>query len=147
GNGSEDFVNGYVNFGIFGGIAVDGSGNAYVTGITNSSDFPITPGAFQTILSDQGDAFVAKLNTTLSGSASLGWSTYLGGNSRDGGHGIAVDSTGDVYVTGATGSSNFPTQNALHATPEGQGGAVGFLSKLNATGSALVYSTYLLGVA
>src|SRR5262249_28347759 len=110
GNGSEDIESGYVNSDIFGGIAVDGSGNAYVTGITNSSNFPTTTGAFQTVLaSGGGDAFVTKLNTTLSGSASLVWSTYLGGpEGNDGGHGIAMDSTGNVYVTGTTQSSNFP---------------------------------------
>jgi hypothetical protein len=141
GNGTEDFFNGYVNSGIFGGIAVDGAGNAYVTGLTNSSDFPTTPGAFQSALAGTGNAFVARVNTTLAGSASLVWSTYLGGNGVNGGHGIAVDSTGNVCVTGWTNGTNFPTQTALFSS-----GSQGFLTKLNAAGSALLWSTYLPGV-
>jgi hypothetical protein len=144
GNGTEDIFNGYVNSGIFGGIAVDGAGNAYVTGLTNSSNFPTTAGAFQSSLAGTGNAFVARLNTTLSGPASLIWSTYLGGNGIDGGHGIAVDGAGNVYVTGQNGSTNFPTYNALQAT--GDGGNQAFVTKFNTTGSALVYSTYLPGV-
>jgi hypothetical protein len=129
-------------------IAVDASGNAYVTGGTTSSDFPTTQGAFQTTYGgdgpgDSGYAFVSKLNAA--GSALL-YSTYLGGSSDDGinGTGIAVDASGDAYVAGPTTSSDFPTtsgafQRILH------GYLNTFVSKLNATGSALVYSTYLGG--
>src|SRR5208337_3331284 len=122
-------------------IAVDSSGNAYVTGQTNSSDFPTTTGAVQTSLAGTYNAFVTKLNP--SGSA-LVYSTYIGGNGWDGGSDIAVDSSGDAYVTGFTDSSNFPTTaGALQSSLAGVENA--FVTKLNPTGSALVYSTYLGG--
>jgi Bacterial Ig-like domain (group 3)/Beta-propeller repeat len=131
-------------------IAVDSEGNAYVTGETTSTDFPTTPGAFQTAYGGgskckywycAGDAFVTKLNST--GSALI-YSTYLGGNKSDAGLGIAVDSTGNAYVTGQTCSTNFPTMNSL---PKEKGFFYSFVTKLNPTGSALVYSTYLGGGA
>ena len=122
-------------------IAVDASGNAYVTGLTLSSQFPTTPGAFQRIPLGTQDAFVAKLNAA--GSA-LVYSSFLGGHSDDQTLGIAIDSTGNAYVTGYTSSSDFPTtagalQLALGSAQDG------FVTKLNADGSALVYSTYLGG--
>jgi hypothetical protein len=131
------------------GIAVDASGNAYVAGITPSSDFPSTPGAFQTknaggssgCCGDRGDAFVSKLNDA--GSA-LVYSTYLGGSGDDGAYGITVDAIGNVYVTGQTFSSDFPTTRSAFRTT-GAGGGDAFVSKLNDAGSALVYSTYLGG--
>jgi hypothetical protein len=124
------------------GIAVDSSGNAYVTGITNSSNFPITAGALQpTFGGGSTDAFVTKLNST--GSVLL-YSTYLGGSNGNGGEGIAVDSSGNAYVIGNTFSSDFPiTSGALQPTLGG--GEDAFVSKLNSTGSALLYSTYLGG--
>ncbi len=119
-------------------IAVDSSGNAYAAGITNSPDFP-TANPLQ-----GGDsrttAFVSKLNPV--GSA-LVYSTYLGGSTSDYGSAIAVDSSGNAYVAGYTGSSNFPTANPLQANLRGYQNA--FVAKLNAAGSALVYSTYLGG--
>ncbi len=127
------------------GIALDSAGNAYVVGQTYSTDFPTTPGAFQTICGDAGctagDAFVTKLNPA--GSA-LVYSTYLGGNSMDWGGGIAVDGEGDAYVTGQTYSTNFPTMNPLQQNYAGGPGDA-FVTKLNPAGSALVYSTYLGG--
>jgi len=124
------------------GIAVDASGNAYVTGFTESSNFPTTPGAFQTTFGGSVDAFVSKLNAA--GSA-LVYSTYLGEiDALGGGGGIAVDASGNTYVTGATASANFPTTpGALQTAFSGAEDA--FVSKLNAAGSALVYSTYLGG--
>src|SRR5581483_4102272 len=86
-------------------IAVDGEGNAYVTGSTTSSDFPITPGALQDKKSGAGKAFVSKLNAT--GTALL-YTTYLGGSGFESGKGIAVDREGDAYVIGNTYSSDFP---------------------------------------
>jgi hypothetical protein len=148
------------------GIALDGSGNAYVTGWTSSANFPTTAGAFQTTNGGGGgDVFVAKFNPSLSGPASLVYSTYLGGSGQDGyasdspyylvtyntGPGIAVDSSGDAYVAGQTTSSNFPTTAGAFQTkyngPKTTNGTSGdgFVTKLNATGTALVYSTYLGG--
>jgi hypothetical protein len=131
-------------------IALDRSGNAYVTGGTQSLDFPTTPGAFQTSLSLNSfgdptyDGFVSKINPTASGSASLVYSTYLGGNGDDYAMGIAVDSSGSAYVTGATDSTNYPTANAYQGTNAG-GDDDAFVTKLNPDGSGLVWSTYLGG--
>src|SRR5262249_45332317 len=126
------------------GIAVDASGNAYVTGYTFSSDFPTTPGAVQrTGGGPFSNAFVAKLNAT--GTALL-YSTYLGGSngSGDEGNGIAVGASGDAYVTGTSNSSDPPTTpGALQTT--GGGISDAFVAKLNATGTALLYATYLGG--
>ncbi len=121
------------------GIAIDGAGNAYVTGSTGSSDFP-TVNAVQRRRGGRGDAFAFKLNP--SGSALL-YSTYLGGSKDDFGNGIAVDSAGSAYVTGATESKNFPTRNALQGA--NGGGRDAFVAKLTPAGGVLVYSTYLGG--
>jgi uncharacterized protein (TIGR03437 family) len=126
------------NCGAF-GIAVDSYGNAYVTGKTTATDLA-TVSPLQRASGGGFDVFVAKLNAT--GSA-LVYSTYLGGNGDDRAGGIAVDSFGNAYVTGTTGSTNFPTASPLQATYGGGGDA--FVAKLNAAGSALVYSTYLGG--
>jgi hypothetical protein len=123
-----------------GGIAVDNSGNTYVAGSTRSTDFPTASPIQATNHSSQWNAFVAKLNA--SGSA-LVYSTYLGGTGYDVGGGIALDSSGSVYTTGYTTSSDFPTVNPIQATNNGVIAA--FVAKLNAAGSALVYSTYLGG--
>ncbi len=125
------------------GIAVDGSGNAYVTGYTYSIDFPATSGAFQTIYAGGRDAFVTEVNA--SGSA-LVYSTYLGGSSEDWCTGIAVDGAGNAYVTGTTSSANFPTTSGAFQTVYG-GNLEAFVTELNASGSNLVYSTYLGGSA
>jgi len=126
------------------GIAVDSAGSAYVTGQTWSSNFPTTPGAFQPVSGggNGGDAFVTKLDPT--GSA-LVYSTYLGGNSGDAGQGIAVDAAGNAYVTGRTESLNFPTTPTAFQLSRGCCGADAFVTKLNSTGSGLIYSTYLGG--
>ena len=127
------------------GIAVDASGNAYVTGYTASTDFPTIPGAFQTTLGSAGstDAFVTKLNPT--GSA-LVYSTYLGGSQEDLGLGIAIDPIGNAYVIGHTDSTDFPTTlGAFQTALRSVGHRDVFVTKLNPTGSALVYSTYLGG--
>jgi hypothetical protein len=122
------------------GIAVDSSGNAYVTGYTLSADFPTQYPYQPSNHGGQYDVFVTKLNAT--GSA-LVYSTYLGGSDVDYGYGIAVDSSGNAYVTGYTFSIDLPTQNPLQPSNHGNGDA--FVTKLNAAGSALVYSTYLGG--
>src|SRR5262249_14145642 len=119
------------------GIAVDSAGNAYVVGQTSSTNFPTTPGAFQT---GGGTGFVTKLNAA--GSARI-YSTYLGGGA-DAVDAIAVDSVGNAYLTGFTQSSGFPTTaGALDSTLTGP--SDGFVTKLNAAGSLVVYSTYLGG--
>lgn len=123
------------------GIAVDSSGNAYVTGETSSHDFPTTPGAYRTI-GGFDDAFVAKLDATGSG---LAYSTYLGGNLQDQGKGIAVDSSGNAYVAGTTQTPDFPITPGVFQPIFGGGSNDGFVAKLNAAGSALVYSSFLGG--
>lgn len=120
------------------GIAVDGAGNAYVVGYTTSTDFP-TVEALQDKSGGFDDAFVAKLNPT---GRDLVYSTYLGGRAGDRGVGIAVDGAGNAYVTGMTGSTNFPTAKALQPSFRG-GFEDAFVAKLSATGKNLVYSTYL----
>ncbi|MGD2091925.1 MAG: SBBP repeat-containing protein [Candidatus Aminicenantes bacterium] len=128
------------------GIAVDGSGCAYVTGYTLSSDFP-TLNQYQAYQGDSNyDAFVTRLDTTKSGASSLIYSTYLVGSAEERGWGIAVDSSGNAYVTGYTRSSDFPTLNQYLG--EIQGPLDAFLTKLDTTksgASTLVYSTYLGG--
>jgi hypothetical protein len=126
-------------------IAVDAAGNAYVTGQTTSSNFPTTSGAFDRSLNigtfDATDAFVTKLNAT---GSSLVYSTFLGGTDLDDGLGIAVDGGGTAFIAGQTASRNFPvTAGSLDTTANG--GFDGFVARLNAAGSALLYSTYLGG--
>ncbi|MCI4567960.1 SBBP repeat-containing protein [Lysobacter sp. CFH 32150] len=123
-------------------IAVDSSGAVYVAGITEGGmSFP--PGSFQPNYGGgMKDAFVVKLNAA--GSA-LVFGTYLGGSDDDYGWGLALDSFGNTYVTGGTYSLDFPTVNAMSPQAGGNGYTDGFVSKLNANGTALVYSTYLGG--
>ncbi|HUO03725.1 MAG TPA: SBBP repeat-containing protein [Candidatus Binataceae bacterium] len=127
-------------------IAIDSAGFAYVTGATSDLDFPVTVGAFQPDLAGIGNVFVTKLSGD--GSA-LVYSTYLGGNSTAGesgdyGTGIAVDSGGFAYVTGSTGSLDFPITAGAYQTVLATGDAA-FVTKFNPAGTALVYSTYLGG--
>jgi len=121
-------------------IALDNLGNAWVTGYSASTDFPVTSGAFQ---SAQGAVFVSKLNAD---GTALAYSTFLGapaGVGVQGGKGIAVDQSGDVHIAGTTGQ-NFPvTPGAFQSTA--WPGASGFVTRLNAPGTALVTSTYLGG--
>lgn len=125
------------------GIAIDLSGNAYLTGTTTSIDFPTTAGAFDTTYNGGfADVFVTKLNP--SGSA-LVFSTYLGGGNFDNGNDLVVDSSGNVYVTGSTSSSNFPTTVDAFDTTYNGNLSDAFVTALNPSGSALVYSTFLGG--
>ncbi|MBI3593710.1 MAG: SBBP repeat-containing protein [Nitrospirae bacterium] len=122
-------------------ISVDSAGNAYVTGITSSTDFPMASPVQGTYGGGYSDAFIAKINST---GYSLIYSTYLGGNDDDDATGIAIDSSGNAYVTGETRSLNFPTVNPFQAQ---YGGGIldAFVTKINAAGTALDYSTYLGG--
>ncbi|MFX0060797.1 MAG: SBBP repeat-containing protein [Candidatus Hermodarchaeota archaeon] len=124
-------------------IAVDAVGNSYITGETSSNDsFPLK-NAYQNNFTDDDvlDLFVAKLNSTGNG---LVFSTYLGGYGPDYGTAIAVDATGNSYITGMTESSNFPMKNAYQNT-YGGGDYDAFITKLNATGNGLIFSTYMGG--
>jgi hypothetical protein len=122
-------------------IAVDGTGNAYVSGSTSSTNFPVTAGAFDTTQNGDDDAFVTKLNPA--GSA-LVYSTYVGGNTFDGSSGIALGAGGTVYLSGSTSSNDFPSTAGAFDTTYNQD-SDGWVARLNAAGSALVYSTFLGG--
>ncbi|UFP92794.1 SBBP repeat-containing protein [Gloeobacter morelensis] len=122
-------------------IGVDSAGNVYITGITNSANFPTTPGSYQGTIGGGEDAFVAKLNPA---GTALVYSTFLGGSADDAGDGIAVDQAGNVYLTGQTFSADFPvTADAFQPTIGG--GEDSFVTKLSTTGASLVYSTFLGG--
>ncbi len=124
-------------------LAVDAAGNAYVTGMTYSADFP-TANPLQAKYTGGADGFVAKLSAD---GSTLVYSTYLGGESDDIAMGIGIDKTGSAYVTGVTGSPDFPVMNALQpkfGSSDGLG-ADAFLTKLDPSGSHLVYSTFLGG--
>lgn len=123
------------------GIAIDAVGNAYIAGETDSTDFPVTPGAYQTTFGGYSDAFVAKLNAT---GSSLIYSTYLGGSAAEDGPAIAIDGSGNACLAGGTASSDFPTTPGAFQNVSGGNGDA-FVTKLNAAGSALLYSTYLGG--
>ncbi len=122
------------------GIAADPSGNAYVTGVTNSSNFPVKAGTVQQIFGGVQDAFITKVNP--SGSA-LVYSTYLGGSDFDWANGIGLDTAGNVYVAGYTSSFDFPTTGGVQAGFDGLYDA--FVSMINTTGGVLVFSTYYGG--
>ena len=139
-------------------LAIDNAGNAYVTGETayrivpngeqTNNNFPTTPGVVQPNFGGNSDAFVVKINST---ATNLIYSTFLGGPVVNGlspgydfGNDIAIDGSGNAYITGGTNSSNFPLANPYHST-YGGGSADVFVTKLNATGSAFIYSTYLGG--
>ena len=135
-------------------IAADVGGNVYITGnvSSNATNFA-TAGAFQTTYGGgSADAFVAKFNTNLSGAVGRIYTTYLGGSAKDiggadgslnPGRAIAIDESGNAYITGSTSSANFPLANAAQGVIGGQNDA--FVSKLNPTGTALLYSTFLGG--
>ena len=125
-------------------IAVDSSGYAYVTGLTSSTDFPTTSGAYQTAnkSSSYYNAFVTKLATD---GKSLVYSTYLGGSFYDLGYSIAVNSSGNAYVAGETGSTDFPTTSGVYQTFNNSNSTDGFVTELANDGKSLVHSTYIGG--
>lgn len=130
------------------GISIDQAGNVYIAGTTDSTDFPVTPSAFlNTKPGSIESAFVAKLNPSGSG---LVYATYLGGSGNDVATGIRVDAEGNAYVLGQAGSADFPVTSGAFQTSSSAGlwspaGAAAFLTKLNAEGTALFYSTYFSG--
>jgi len=124
-------------------IEIDSNCNTYITGRTNSTDFPINFGAFDTIHNGDFDVFVIKLN---SDGSSLMYSTYIGGNSYDHGSDISIDSNNNAYITGWTQSFDFPiTFDAYDITYNGGFWGDLFVLKLNPTGSSLIYSTFIGG--
>jgi len=122
-------------------IAVDENGGAYVIGMTNSADFPATPGAFDTTHNGDHDAFVARL---IPDGSALVYATFLGGTDYDFGRGIVIDRDGAAYVTGLTRSANFPTTPAAFDTTY-NGNDDAFVVKVTPDGSTLVYATFLGG--
>jgi hypothetical protein len=136
-----------LGFGAISGMAVDKEGNAYLTGWTKSPDFPTTPGVFQPTMLPlggfAGEAFVTKLNAA---GSTLVYSSYLGGTGGDLASGIAIDSSGSAYVGGATGSPDFPVTAGAFETNFASYNETGFVTKLNPSGTALEYSTFLGGI-
>jgi hypothetical protein len=128
-------------------IAIDRFGNAYVAGETESTDFPTTPGAFQPSGTDANNGFITKLNPS---GSSFAYSLLLGGGDSDSIRGLALDTQHRVYVTGFTCSTNFPIKNAFQPVTNSQncanGGGDAFVTRVNATGTDLDYSTYLGGM-
>jgi hypothetical protein len=124
-------------------VAVDTAGNAYVTGVTTSSNFPVTSGAVQRFSGGVGleDAFVVKITPQ----GGVAYATYLGGSGSDTGYAIAVDQNGAAYVAGSTGSTNFPVTGAAAQRTFG-GMSDCFVAKLDSGGTSLAYSSYLGGV-
>jgi hypothetical protein len=126
------------------GIACYGSGHVYVTGQTNSPDFPVMH-AYKSVLSPSGgDAFVTRINTT---GSDIVYSTFIGGSLLDSGNGISVDGSGNAYITGDTDSQDFPLASPLQSTKGGVSPSSpdAFVVKLSADGSELLYSTYIGG--
>jgi hypothetical protein len=124
------------------GIAVDGSGSAYISGYTYSTDYPKAGTPYQTSNKGQTDAFVSKFSPD---GSSLVYSTYVGGSDYEYCRGIAVDSAGSAYVVGDTSSTNFPVTTGAAQTAYGGDPSDAFVLKLSADGSTLLYSTYLGG--
>ncbi len=125
-------------------IALDSGFNFYVAGTTTSTDFPTTTGVLQTSSNGGAEAFIAKFSL----GGTLLYATYLGGTGDDAPAGIAVDGSFNVFVAGTTTSGDFPvTTNAFQTAPASGGTSHVFVSKLDAAGATLLYSTYLRGSA
>jgi hypothetical protein len=123
----------------FRGMAHDPNNNVYLCGSTESANFPVTQGAFQTSKAGYSDAVVVKLSSN----GSRIWATFCGGGMNDPAYGIAAEAGGNVIIYGTTGSADYPVCNALQATMHGPGDR--FATKFNSTASALIWSTYYGG--
>ena len=122
-------------------VALDAAGNAYTAGITTSANFPVTPGAYQTRSGGLEDAFAVKLNSA----GALVYSTYLGAAGSDNAVAIAVDGLGNAFVAGYTGSFLYPVTPGVVQTTYGGGPFDAFVTKLNSSGTAALYSTVIGG--
>lgn len=125
---------------VCGALAVDGTGSVYVGGSTNTANFPTTLGAYQQAYQGGDDAFVAKFSPV----GALLWSTLIGGSGQEILSSLVLGPSGDVFVCGDTNSTNFPTSAGVWSTSL-QGGRDGYALRLNAAGTALVWSTYFGG--
>lgn len=133
-----------------GDIAVDATGNAYIVGWTGAVDFPVTLGAYSTTKHwwDPWQVFITKIYPGGNGASDMIFSTYLGSGDHDHGYGIAIDPSLNVYVTGKTRASDFPTTSGAYDptfNPSSYGNFDAFISKLNPSGSSLLYSTFIGG--
>lgn len=124
------------------GIAVDNNGNAFVTGQTNSTDYDGTPGAFQLNNGGSDDIFITKLNSTGSG---LVYSTFIGGNGSETGYKIITDGSGNAYITGFTASNDYDLTTGAYQSIYGGGFSDVIVTKINSSGTGLIYSTYIGG--
>ncbi|MCH8318627.1 MAG: SBBP repeat-containing protein, partial [Bacteroidetes bacterium] len=130
-------------------IALDDSGRVYITGTINSTNFPTTTGALQTTNSGKFDLFMTILDPAGNGVNDLIYSTYFGGSLNDQGRGIAIDNSGDVYITGFTPSTDLPTTTGSFQPTYGGGANDGFVLKIHPGGNGandLLYSSYLGGI-
>lgn len=125
-------------------IVLDNNGNAFICGYTTSANFPTSATAYDISLSGDQDVFVTKLNAN--GSALL-YSTYIGGNNTDYGYGLSIDADGNAFISGGTYSINYPTTAGSFDPVFNSGGVDAYVTKLNSTGTALVYSTFIGGTA
>jgi hypothetical protein len=124
------------------GLAVDASGNAYVTGATSTSAFPVTTGAFDTSFNGQSDVFVAKLNVK---GNELRWGTFIGGSQLENAWSLTLDGDGNVYVSGSTKSDDFPATPDAFDTTHQRGNYDAFVAELSNDGSELLFATYCGG--
>lgn len=123
-------------------IKTDAAGNAYITGMTQSTTYPTSVGAYKSVYGGGSrDAFVTKISAD---GSTLLYSTFIGASGQDIAYGIEVDNSGDAYITGTTTSTAFPTTTGAYQTTPPTSGTHGFVLKLNANGTAPAYSTYLL---
>jgi hypothetical protein len=140
------FGSGTTSFESISGLAVDQAGCLFIQGTTMATNFPMANPLYPTAPGGSHDTFVSKINAA---GDTLLFSTYFGGNGRDFAAGMAIDADGDIYLTGSTDSTNFPTVSPLQPAFGGSSGCTGdaFLAKMKGDGSALIYSTYLGGSA